>query len=885
MLSSSSGALFAAAKSNSGAAAKAAQRSAKRTAPTTTTKPKSTPSKAQGSPSRYRLEVARTVSGQSAPKSVRKAATTATTTTTTTVPMNDAHMLEADDDALGDAVDIDTMVHADGDDEPAQLDDEPEREDDDHEILTGWTLTANDVSADLDATFEGEDDEDDEHDAALSAGGRKKPPAEHPAAAIVREFQAQVAQNRVTFHVVMDALQKLSMYDRPRFMQHVIRAADTVPTLTERQRMRMRYPLIGLHLLHERFDKALPLLEATENLQPLEASLSAVIVILLTSRMPAALTAAMAIDKLMRKSNCKFSPRALSLLLIQYCRIGDAHEVDVIYERIVKDGVAPSYHALGSYICALPARKSAGKVFDAAYRARRLGVVWSPLVYSMLIVTCCDLHQLDRAVSIFDAACREGQQPTVVAFERLMHLCAQQGDVVLIDELVRWMSKYQLEMTLPMYEALIRLECRRGRVSSVVTLFRATLALGVPLTQEKLFVAVVNTLLSVDQRETAQALLTEAVKTCADAPLDAAIAIVALAFGSNWRGAIAWLREIRACGATVSDKTFASVILPLKGDVQAANAFVATMRETRVVPLPHVYRCAMRVTRADVAATTALFRQMIDVDGLEPSSLELVQLVRALVDADQRSEAMRMIAVVRSFGGSELLTQNVYAPLLEGGPVGNARDRELFALDSSGKPAARWVVALLADCQERAGARELTPTFFMAQLAAVLFAEQRLYDLMFARIDAVDRTWPRQRLACYAAVMNALVRRTEHDLNDESLRVSAETALTVFERVHKFALIGRGSELELPIVRRASAFHSSFLDDPAPAPAPSDAAPPPRSGPLDDLVAQIVQRPATTSVSKPACEIWTAAIRACEIARLDKQRAALQADWEKLQLV
>jgi hypothetical protein len=885
MLSSSSGALFAAAKSNSGAAAKAAQRSAKRTAPTTTTKLKSTPSKAQGSPSRYRLEVARTVSGQSAPKSVRKAATTATTTTTTTVPMNDAHMLEADDDALGDAVDIDTMVHADGDDEPAQLDDEPEREDDDHEILTGWTLTANDVSADLDATFEGEDDEDDEHDAALSAGGRKKPPAEHPAAAIVREFQAQVAQNRVTFHVVMDALQKLSMYDRPRFMQHVIRAADTVPTLTERQRMRMRYPLIGLHLLHERFDKALPLLEATENLQPLEASLSAVIVILLTSRMPAALTAAMAIDKLMRKSNCKFSPRALSLLLIQYCRIGDAHEVDVIYERIVKDGVAPSYHALGSYICALPARKSAGKVFDAAYRARRLGVVWSPLVYSMLIVTCCDLHQLDRAVSIFDAACREGQQPTVVAFERLMHLCAQQGDVVLIDELVRWMSKFQLAMTLPMYEALIRLECRRGRVSSVVTLFRATLALGVPLTQEKLFVAVVNTLLSVDQRETAQALLTEAVKTCADAPLDAAIAIVALAFGSNWRGAIAWLREIRACGATVSDKTFASVILPLKGDVQAANAFVTTMRETRVVPLPHVYRCAMRVTRADVAATTALFRQMIDVDGLEPSSLELVQLVRALVDADQRSEAMRMIAVVRSFGGSELLTQNVYAPLLEGGPVGNARDRELFALDSSGKPAARWVVALLADCQERAGARELTPTFFMAQLAAVLFAEQRLYDLMFARIDAVDRTWPRQRLACYAAVMNALVRRTEHDLNDESLRVSAETALTVFERVHKFALIGRGSELELPIVRRASAFHSSFLDDPAPAPAPSDAAPPPRSGPLDELVAQIVQRPATTSVSKPACEIWTAAIRACEIARLDKQRAALQADWEKLQLV
>jgi hypothetical protein len=807
----------------------------------------------------------------------------------TTAPLSDAHMLEADDDVLGDAVDIDTMVHADGDDEPAQLDDEPEREDDDHEILTGWTLTANDVSADLDATFEGEDDEDDEHDAALSAGrnsGRKKPPAEHPAAAIVREFQAQVAQNRVTFHVVMDALQRLSMYDRPRFMQHVIRAADTVPTLTERQRMRMRYPLIGLHLLHERFDKALPLLEATENLQPLEASLSAVIVILLTSRMPAALTAAMAIDKLMRKSNCKFSPRALSLLLIQYCRIGDAHEVDVIYDRIVKDGVAPSYHALGSYICALPARKSAGKVFDAAYRARRLGVVWSPLVYSMLIVTCCDLHQLDRAVSIFDAACREGQQPTVVAFERLMHLCAQQGDVVLIDELVRWMSKYQLAMTLPMYESLIRLECRRGRVSNVVTLFRATLALGVPLTQEKLFVAVVNTLLSVDQRETAQALLTEAVKTCADAPLDAAIAIVALAFGSNWKGAIAWLRDIRACGAKVSDKTFASVILPLKGDVQAANEFVATMRETRVVPLPHVYRCAMRVTRADVAATTALFRQMIDVDGLEPSSVELVQLVRALVDADQRSEAMRMIAVVRAFGGSEHLTQNVYAPLLEGGPVGNARDRELFALDSSGKPAARWVVALLADCQERAGARELTPTFFMAQLAATLFAEQRLYDLMFARIDAVDRTWPRQRLACYAAVMNALVRRTEHDVNDESLRVSAETALTVFERVHKFALIGRGSELELPIVRRASAFHGSFLDDPAPAPAPapSDAAPP-RGGPLDDLVTQIVQRPATTSVSKSACEIWTAAIRACEIARLDKQRAALQADWDKLQLV
>jgi len=521
------------------------------------------------------------------------------------------------------------------------------------------------------------------------------------------------------------------------------------------------------------------------------------------------------------------------------------------------------------------------KAFAAAYRARRLGVRWTAAAYAELIVSCCSrLHQLERAVELFDMGVREGVAHKPSTFESLLAECARVGDVVRIDEFVMWMAKFNVAPNTAMYDSLIRLECRRGRSNNATALYRLAVDKGVAPTSSTTYAQLVECLLAVDQRRTAQQLLKSALALKAD--LERAVTIVASAFGRDWVAAVDWLFEMRDAGMAVDAKTFAAVLSPFKGDAEVANVFVALMREKQV-PLPAIYRCAMYVTRNSVEHAMALFRQMLDVDGITPSAHDdLTGVVHALVQADRRNEAMRFIAVTRGFM-SEPISENVWMPLLQAGPVGNEHDRTHFGLDSAGKPSVAWIEALQrhAAAANETLACKTTPAMLFQQRVAVLMAEQRAVAQLMATIEAYDMRWPRRRDKCYAAVMTALVTPSEHDANDESKRVAAEAALALFERLHNFALVSGASESELPIVRRFSAFRENVFDsvDAAPASATSG------SGPLDDLVQQITQRPAIMSASSAATTIWTAAIRACEIAQLDKQRAALEADWKRIFLL
>jgi hypothetical protein len=196
----------------------------------------------------------------------------------TTLDADTAIDVEHDDDydAFADIDEVDGTVPVDDDDDNrvlpfeaasfVTLEDEAEEEDfeevdaDDNDATTdaadaagaAATNDANDVN-----DVNGVNDVNVTNVAEVPVVKKIRKRTVHPAAQIMRDFEEQVKGKRATFILVLGALQKLSIHDRPRSMMRVIRLAEHLGSVTPRQRMRMRYTLIAHNIMHHRYEKAL----------------------------------------------------------------------------------------------------------------------------------------------------------------------------------------------------------------------------------------------------------------------------------------------------------------------------------------------------------------------------------------------------------------------------------------------------------------------------------------------------------------------------------------------------------------------------------------------------------------------------------------------------
>jgi hypothetical protein len=753
------------------------------------------------------------------------------------------------DDELGDDFDVNAAVDA-----PVE---QPPPEDDDYRVLKRSSVPHYD---DL-------EDEDDGDVVITDERGRRRR-APHPATTIVREFETQVTEKGTSFLKVLGTLQKLSIHDRPRSMEHVIRIAEKLPSITPRQRMRMRYTLIAQHIMHYRYTKAFTLMQAVEDLTAIDASLSAVIVLLLTRRTNEANELAIQMDHLMRAGHCSFSSHALNALLVIYTAKGDMAEATYTHERLVGDDLPIDYDAMGGYLRMLCVR-APETALAQAYRARRDGLAFGDVIYEALVCACLELNQVQRAVALFDEGVRERVRHTAVTIEKLIRVFGLLRDDTHVDEFVRWLKARDKGGPEPANEWLIRRALARGRVDAAVDMTRRAVDAKTPIAS-RTFTEVTSVLLAVDQRRTAQTLLRELAPKLPDVGmLEHAVKMIASAFGPKWGESVDWLHEMRDLGLSMPRAVFSIAISSLKNNVDDSRAFVAQMRDQLGVVAMH-YSTALQNCVGDCDATVELFREMLDRDGLMPDSMALNALAKAYVDAGRRRDAVR--AVVSTIKTVTNLSDLAFVPLLSKGPPSDKLTRAEFQLDAKGQPSLAWALSFLNEHQPLVE-RSIELQVRLGELAA----EQREYDFILSQVADVEASFPDFTLVYYEAVMKALLAKHQKgtDAVDDSVQ-RAELAVQLFERAHKLALVRSLFKPWLPVVRRLSAFRDNSFDQPSP-PLPYV-----HSGVLRDVVQSVIERPVINFVPK-STGLWILALRACEKAGLSAKRAAIAADWDRIE--
>lgn len=753
------------------------------------------------------------------------------------------------DDELGDDFDADATTAAD--------DDTPVPEDDDYRVLKRSSVPH----------FEDLEDEEDDVVVTDERGRRRR--TQHPATVIVREFETQVTEKGTSFLKVLATLQKLSIHDRPRSMEHVIRIAEKLPSITLRQRMRMRYTLIAQHIMHYRYAKAFSLMQAVEDLTAIDASLSAVIVLLLTRRTDEANLFAIQMDHLMRAGNCSFSSHALNALLVIYTNKGDIDQANYTHARLVGDDLPIDYDAMGGYLRMLCTRAPEAALAQA-YRARRDGLEFGDVIYEALVCACLELNQVQRAVALFDEGVRLRVRHTAVTIEKLIRVFAMLSDDVHVDVFVAWLKASDKSGAEPANEWVIRRALSRGRVDAAVELTRRAVDTKAPVARQT-FADLTSLLLAVDQRRTAQTLLRElAPKLGAEVGcLEHSVKLIASAFGPKWGESVDWLHEMRDLGVRVPKAAFSIAISSLKNNVDESRAFVAQMREQVGVVAPH-YAAALQNCVGDCDATVQLFREMLDNDGLMPDAVALNALAKAYVDAGRRRDAVR--AVVSTIKTVKNLSDLSFVPLISKGPPGNKLTRAEFQLDARGQPSLAWALSFLHEHQP-AVERTIELQVRLGELAA----EQREYDFILSQVVDVEGAFADDTLIYYETVMKALLAKHQKgtDAIDDSVK-RAELAVQLFERAHKLALVRSLFTPWMPVVRRLSAFRDGGLDQP-PRPLPYV-----HSGALRDVVQGVIERPVINFMPK-STGLWILALRACEKAGLSSKRAAIAADWERIE--
>lgn len=777
-----------------------------------------------------------------------------------TAPPDDAAIdLEHHDDNA-EFADID-----DGDDAGEFVAAEPVVEDDDYRML----------SIELDKTDDNDVDEDDDDDLgagdAAPVGAKPRNRQLHPAAQALRDFEAKVIDKRANFLLVLGTLQKLSVHDRPRSMMRVIRIADKLGSVTPRQRMRMRYTLVAHHIMHYRYDKALAMLQTAEDLTVIDASLSAVIVLLETRKTAEADKFALQIDALMTAADCRFSPESLNALLLIHINRESLAEASATYARLINAGLPLESDALTAYMRAL-AFSVPESALTVGYRARRDGMTITGLMYTSMIRACLDLNQLPRAVALFDMGVREGVRHTSATFAWLLEAFIQLRDEARVDEFVAWSRAQNAPMTIPMYDVIIRRALNRNDLDDAQQLIAAATDGGF-LVDGGRFAELVLRLLATDQRRQAQQFLRAIAPKMVTTRqvLFEAVKAVASAFGREWNEAVDWLHEMRDLGVRLPPQLFAIAAAPLKNDVEGSRAFIALMREQRVPLVREHYGVALRNCAHDCDATVALFREMLEVDGLVPDSAALAALVTAYVARGRRMDALRAVrSTVRLAAAppSVHYDDRVIEPLLSAAPIGEEAERTEFQLDASGRPSLERALQITGE------RLRLQATLSFQVHLGQLAAEQRQFNFIKSQVASVESTFPADMPAYHDAVMRTLLAPSKYDSGD-SVRRAAEVAMQLFERAHKLALLRSPLDSGLVAVRRVTAFRDNCFNR---VPPPLEAI---HVGTLGDAVQAIMLRPVAQPMSAArSMRMWNNAMRACDIAGLKVQRAALEADWK-----
>jgi pentatricopeptide repeat domain (PPR motif) len=173
----------------------------------------------------------------------------------------------------------------------------------------------------------------------------------------------------------------------------------------------------------------------------------------------------------------KPSAEAYRQAMMVYSRAGKVAKVKSLFERRVADHGLP--RSLFSITPLLDVHAQIGNVQETHDQFQRITdefqLTPNTVCWNILLKAYAKVDDLAGALSIFSEMLKDGVPPDSHTFGTLMDICASRGDIGNTRWLLREAQNLQVQITMPMLDAVVRVHCNNGRLDLAEKFAKAAL--------------------------------------------------------------------------------------------------------------------------------------------------------------------------------------------------------------------------------------------------------------------------------------------------------------------------------------------------------------------------------------------------------------------------
>lgn len=173
----------------------------------------------------------------------------------------------------------------------------------------------------------------------------------------------------------------------------------------------------------------------------------------------------------------KPSAEAYRQAMMVYSRAGKVAKVKSLFERRVADHGLP--RSLFSITPLLDVHAQIGNVQETHDQFQRITdefqLTPNTVCWNILLKAYAKVDDLAGALSIFSEMLKDGVPPDSHTFGTLMDICASRGDIGNTRWLLREAQNLQVQITMPLLDAVVRVHCNNGRLDLAEKFAKAAL--------------------------------------------------------------------------------------------------------------------------------------------------------------------------------------------------------------------------------------------------------------------------------------------------------------------------------------------------------------------------------------------------------------------------